>query len=71
MDDDMIAAARRASKVTLEDAANACGLSRVTYQQRELHPDQFRISELVNLYSCLTQLGKRILVEGITNFFVD
>ncbi len=70
MDDDMIAAARRASKITIEDAADACGLSRVTYQQRELHPDQFRISELVSLHGCLTPLGKRILVEGIENFFV-
>lgn len=68
MNDDVIGAARRASKVTVEEAASVCGLSRVTYLQREQHPDQFRICELMGLHDCLTELGKRILVEGITNF---
>lgn len=71
MTNDVIGAARRASKVTVEEAACVCGLSKVTYLQREQHPDQFRICELMGLYDCLTNLGKRILVEGITNFFTD
>lgn len=71
MEDDLIGAARRASKVTVEEAASVSGLSKVTYLQRERHPDQFRICELMGLYDCLTDLGKRILVDGITNFFVE
>ena len=71
MTNDVIGAARRASKVTVEEAACVCGLSKVTYLQREQHPDQFRIRELMGLHDCLTNLGKRILVEGITNFFTD
>ena len=71
MNDDVIGAARRASKVTVEEAAGVCGLSKVTYLQREQHPDRFRIRELMGLHDCLTDLGKRILVEGIANFFTD
>lgn len=71
MTNDVIGAARRASKVTVEEAACVCGLSKVTYLQREQHPDQFRICELMGLHDCLTNLGKRILVEGITYFFTD
>ena len=47
MNDDVIGAARRASKVTVEEAATVCGLSKVTYLQREQHPDQFRLCELM------------------------
>lgn len=71
MNDDVIGAARRASKVTVEEAAGVCGLSKVTYMQREQHPDQFRICELMGLHDRLTDLGKRILVEGVANFFID
>lgn len=71
MNDDVIGAARRASKVTVEEAASVCGLSKVTYLQREQHPDQFRICELMGLHDCLTDLGKRILLEGVANFFTD
>lgn len=71
MNNDVIDAARRASKITIEEAAMACGLSKVTYVQRVQHQDQFRICELMGLYDRLTDLGKSILVDGIADFFAN
>lgn len=71
MNSEAIGAARRASKVTIDEAAGFCGLSRVTYIQREQHQDQFRIGELVGLHKHLSDIGKRILIDGVNDFFCE
>ncbi len=69
MKENMFAAARRASNVSVEDAANACNISRATYQQRELHPTDFRVNELLKLKGVLTPVGRKLLYDGIALFF--
>lgn len=69
MKEDLFAAARRASGFTCEDAARICGVSRVTYSQRELNPKDFRLSELRSLYAALSDASKPLLSDAI-GFFI-
>lgn len=69
MHEDKFAAARRASGMTCEHAGTTCGISRVTYQQRESSPEDFRLSELRSLYQDMSQTAKPILFDAI-GFFI-
>lgn len=70
MDTDVIFAARRASGMTLEEAASACGITRQTYQLREKSPAEFRLGELLGLHARMNRTGKKILHEGVANIFL-
>lgn len=69
MHEDKFGAARRASGMTCEGAGNICGITRVTYQQRETAPGDFRLAELQSLYREMTQTAKPILFDAI-GFFI-
>lgn len=69
MFEDKFRAARRASDMTLEDAGSCCGVTRVTYQQRETAPGDFRLSELRSLYEEMTQTARPILADAV-GFFI-
>lgn len=62
-------AARRASGLTIDKAAVACGVSRPTYNAREHNPLDFRLGELVKLNGALDDTGKRLLREAIESVF--
>ena len=66
-----VEAARRASGMTIEDAASACGVSSATYANREKSDfDQFRLSELQGLYSSLNEISQPILKEAVADIFL-
>lgn len=69
IDGEQFAAARRASGITLERAANICGIARQTLQNREEKAETFRLSELIALYEQYNEPGKRILREAICSIF--
>lgn len=69
MQDELFAAARRASGITCEDAGKTCGISRVTYSQRESSPKDFRLSELRSMYRALSETAKPIWMEAV-GFFI-
>lgn len=71
MDSKLFSAARRASGITVEKAAEACGVSRPTFNARERNPLDFRLSELKLLYSGLDETGRRLLLEAITSVFTE
>ncbi len=58
-------AARRASGMTLDRAAEACGVSRPTYASRERDPSGFHLSEIRGLYAAMDGIGRDLLVRGI------
>ncbi len=71
METEMFGAARRASGLTVEKAAAACGVSRPTYNERENCPLDFRLSELVSLYGSLSDIGKELLLKAVNSAFAE
>ncbi len=69
MEPEKFGAARRASDLTIDKAAAACGISRPTYNTREHAPLDFRLGELVRLYDALDDTGKRLLREAVDSMF--
>lgn len=61
----LFAAARRASGVTIDRAAEACGVSRPTVVSRERDPGQYRLCELASLYAELDATGRELLMRGV------
>ena len=61
----LFGAARRASGLTADRAADVCGVSRPTYNSRESDPGQFRLCELARLYSSLDGTGRELLMRGV------
>ena len=61
----LFAAARRASGVTIDRAAEACGVSRPTVVSRERDPGQYRLCELRALYAELDDTGRELLMRGV------
>ena len=59
------AAARRASGLTIDEAAEACGVSRPTYNSRERNPMGFRMEELRRLHASLDEVGRELLMRGV------
>ena len=68
---DDFAAARRASNLSLDEAAEMCGMAaRQTYASRESRPGDFKLSELTSLYRNLNGPGRKILREAVTSLFL-
>lgn len=68
MDNDF-KAARRASGLSITDAASACGISSVTYATaREGEPGMFRLDELKNLQGAMSKTSRKLLLEAISNY---
>lgn len=70
LDEGKIAAARKASGLTVDEAANACGLSRPTYSLREQQVGDFRIRELLMLRDSLDKTGKSLFDSAIATIFL-
>lgn len=68
--DNKFKAARKASGMTIEQAANLANLSKPGYINREKTPKTFRLSELAGVYSGMTETAKPILVSAINEFFL-
>lgn len=69
MEAELFGAARRASGLTVEKAAAACGVSRPTYNERERYPLDFRLGELQLLYQRLDATGRELLVRAVNSAF--
>jgi DNA-binding XRE family transcriptional regulator len=69
MKTELFAAARRASGLTIEQAAVACGVSRPTYNAREKSPLDFRLSELHELYNAMDEVGRSLLLDAVNSAF--
>lgn len=63
-------AARKASDLTLDKAAELVDMSKPGYINREAKPSQFRLHELESLYQGLNETGKKILVEAVNDIFL-
>ena len=66
-----IAAARRASKMTVEYAAELAGITAPTLVAREKQPGQWRLCELRGVYKGLDDTGRELLMSGIDEFFLS
>lgn len=67
--DNKFRAARKASDLSLDKAAEFCDVSKPTYVQREQMPGDYRLSELHGLYAGMTETAKPILMDAI-RFFI-
>mgnify|MGYP004516084265 CR=1 FL=1 len=65
-----IAAARRASKMTVEHAADLAGITAQTLVAREKNPGQWRLCELAGIYEGLDSTGKELFRSGINEIFL-
>lgn len=63
-------AARRASGMTIEQAARAGEMSMTTYQLRESNPSKFRLEELKGIYDELNDIAKPIFKEAVCGIFL-
>lgn len=62
---ELFAAARRASGLTVEAAASACGVSRPTLTARERDPLSYRLGELRGLYALMSEAGRGLVLRGV------
>ncbi|OUO92059.1 hypothetical protein B5F40_01625 [Gordonibacter sp. An230] len=69
IDSSKFADARRASGLTLENAASICGIARQTYQLREKKAGDFHLSELAALNASMNESGKKLLRDAIYGIF--
>lgn len=69
LDGEKIAAARRASNLTIAKAAEICEISKPCYIQREKNPDMFRMHEIAHLYEALSDTAKPIFREAVSSVF--
>ena len=59
--------ARRASGMSIKEAARVCEVSAATYSaKREKDSDTFRVGELRKLYRGMTPIGKEMLMRAVT-----
>lgn len=64
-------AARRASLMTQEAAAAACGMkARQTYALREESPRDMTLGNLVDIYESMSDSGKRLLRDAVADLFL-
>ena len=68
---DKFIAARKASGLTMEKAAELVDLSKPGYISREKKPEQFRLCELSNLYNGLSETAKPILRDAVEQIFLE
>ena len=66
---DEFMSARRASGMSLEQAAELSGIARQTYSVKENSPEQFRLGELVDVFNALNSSGKKIMRDAIFSLF--
>lgn len=69
MSDYTFDAARRASGLSTEQVADACGLSAQTIRFREKRPQDYRLKELSAMFQVLSPLGKEIFLKAAENYF--
>ncbi len=62
-------AARKVSDMTLSTAAELAKITSQTYIAREKHPEQFRVCELKGVYDGLTETGKSLFRDGMSEIF--
>lgn len=64
-------AARRASFMTQDAAAEVCGIkARQTFALREDNPRDMTLGNLVDIYEAMNDPGKRLLRDAITSLFL-
>ena len=64
-------AARRASFMTQDAAAEVCGIkARQTFALREDNPRDMTLGNLVDIYEAMNDPGKRLLRDAITALFL-
>lgn len=63
-------AARMASGMTIDNAAEFSGVSRPTYILREQSPGDFRLSEIRLLYCNMADFAKPVLTDAV-NLFIS
>lgn len=63
-------AARKVSDMTLSTAAELAKVTPQTYIAREKHPEQFRVCELKGVYDGLTETGKSLFRDGMSEIFL-
>lgn len=64
-------AARRASFMTQDAAAETCGIkARQTFALREDNPRDMTLGNLVDIYAAMNDSGKRLLRDAITSLFL-
>lgn len=63
-------AARKASDMTLSTAAELAKVTSQTYIAREKHPERFRVYELKGVYDGLTETGKSLFRDGMSEIFL-
>ena len=68
---DKLIAARKASDLTLENAAKLANLSKQGYINREKNPEQFRLCELAGVYQEISDTAKPIFREGVMEIFLS
>lgn len=63
-------AARKVSDMTIRTAAELAKVTPQTYITRERHPEQFRVCELKGVYDGLTEIGKYLFRDGVSEIFL-
>ena len=69
MHEDLFSAARRALGLSCESAGKTFGITRVIYSQREVEPEDFRLSELRAPYNPPSETAKPILFDAVGFLF--
>lgn len=64
-------AARKASGLTIEEAAKLADVSSVCYINREKYPEQFRLCELQGVYNGLSDIAKPLLATAVSDIFLQ
>ncbi|MBX9032639.1 hypothetical protein [Gordonibacter massiliensis (ex Traore et al. 2017)] len=67
---DKFVAARKASGLSLESAAEKAEMSKQGYVNREKRPEQFRLCELAKVYEALSDTAKPILKDAVSDIFL-
>lgn len=67
---DKISAARRASRMTVDRAADLAGVTAQTIIAREKDPTQWRLCELKGMYQGLDDIGKKLFKDGVNEIFL-
>ena len=67
---DKISAARRASRMTVDRAADLAGVTAQIIIAREKDPTQWRLCELKGVYQGLDDIGKKIFKDGVNEIFL-
>ncbi|MBR2804404.1 MAG: hypothetical protein IKE20_04580 [Eggerthellaceae bacterium] len=64
-------AARRASMMTQDEAATACGIkARQTFALREENPRDMTLGNLVDIYEQMSESGRKLLRDAVAALFI-